>query len=192
MGNAMSRVRPFPGVLAIAAMTAGCMTAQPDVGEYSSTAASPVPAQAFHLPRDRKVFIASVPGQPVCVVDLVLEHLRSLGVSVELPRDQLGLEDLSQHQSRLSPMPDTAPAGLDDALVLAVLVGALKGPGGGWRPMEVMDLKSAHRRSDIGLAIYEGRLRSIVWSSQIREQRVLGCEDLELLAMIRTIALRIE
>lgn len=188
----MHRVRPFPGVMAIAAMTAGCMSAQPDVGVYSSTATSPVPAQVFRLPRDRKVFIASVPEQPACAVDLVLQHLRSLGVSVELPRDALGLSVLSQHQSRFPPMPDTAPAGLDDALVLAVLVGALEGPGGGWRPMQVMDLKSAHRRSDIGLAVYDGRLRSIVWSSQIREQRVLACEDPELLSMIRTIASRIE
>jgi hypothetical protein len=188
----MNRVRPFRGVLAIAAVTAGCMTAQPDVGEYASTATSSAPAQAFRLPRDRKILLAFVPGQPACAVDLVLQHLQSLGVSVELPRDQLGLAVLSQHQNRLSPLPESAPAGLDDALVLAVLVGALEGPGGGWRPVEVMDLKSAHRRSDIGLAIYEGRLRSIVWASQIREQRVLDCEDPELLSMIRTIAARIE
>jgi hypothetical protein len=177
--------------MAIAMVAAGCQPTQPDVGRYSTTAASSAPVNEFRLPRDRRILIASVPGQPACAVDLLLERLGSLGIAVELPRDLVGLDALSSHQRQVSPATGGTPAGIDDAIAVVVIVDALEGPGGGWRPMEVMDLKSAHRRSDVGLAVYDGRSRGIVWSSLVRERRVLECEDAELLSMIRTIVARI-
>lgn len=70
-----------------------------------------------------------MPDQSACAADLLLEHLRSLGVSIELPRDLVEIEVMSQHQHRSSWMANDTPAGFDDALVLAVIVDALEGPG---------------------------------------------------------------
>lgn len=133
-----------------------------------------------------------MPGQPACAVDLLVAHLGSLDVSVELPRDRVDFDVLSHHQRRSSPGANATPAGLDDGLVLALVVDALEGPGGSWGLLDTMSHKSAHRRSDVSLAIYDGRARSVVWSSQIRERRVLRCEDPELLSMIRTVVSRIQ
>ncbi len=188
----MSRTQPFLGLLVIVALLDACVTAQPDVGQYSSTAASPAPGQTYRLPSDRRVLIASVPGQPPCAMELLVAHLRSLGASVELPQDRIDVDVMIHHQRRSPAGATDAPAGLDDALVVAVLVDALEGPGGSWGLMEITSHKSAHRRSDVGLVVYDGRSRTISWSNMIRARRVLQCDDPELLAMIRTIVSRIE
>lgn len=119
-------------------------------------------------------------------------RLRSLGVPAASPQDRIDTNLMLRHLRRSSLKPDEAAAGLDDAIVLAVFVDALEGPAGGWRPMEIMDLKSAHNRSDVGLAVYDGRSHSILWSGMVRARRVLGCEDPELMDMLLTMTSRIE
>jgi hypothetical protein len=192
VGDAMYRTRPPRALIALAALIAGCVSTQPDVGQYSSTATSAAPDQAFRLPRDRKLLVASVPGQPACAAELLSERLHSLAVAVEWPRDRIDVDLLSRHQRGAALTADEAAVGLDEAIVLAVFVDALEGPGGGWRPMATMDLKSPHHRSDVGLAVYDGRSRAILWSSKVRARRVLQCDDEELLSMIHTIVSRVE
>lgn len=136
--------------------------------------------------------MATAPGQPACAESYLYERLRSLGVPVALPRDRIDMDVMWRHQRGSPSVADQSAAGLDDAIVLAVHVDALEGPGGGWNLMSVMDFKSAHKRSDVGLAVYDGRSRDILWSGMVRARRVLRCDDPELVDMLRIMTSRIE
>lgn len=164
---------------------------RPDHGTYSSTAAATQAIKPYPFPRARRLAIAAPDARFLCVREWAERDLQGKGINFATLPFALDPGFVATRLVRPGALSADELAAFDGALVLAIAVELLEGPGGRWNAWSGA-ITSTLERLDVALAIYEPGNTAALWRSQSRVRAALNCPDQELKTQLQQLLAHIQ